>query len=215
MRSLKNKAGFTLIELLVVIAIIAILAAILFPVFAQARAKAQQTYCMNSMKQLGTAVMMYAQDYDDNLLMGIYTQNGQALSWGDTLMSGKYITDVVSLVQKGCPKNYPSLGVSYGWNAYLGNTCDGFTPLNLGQIKKPSEVLMIVDCVNYNFAEAGAPYTHGALYYPGNQVTNMPPGHFSTVNIVYADGHAKAMSKGEFADPGVNYRLTWWNIFED
>lgn len=60
----RNRA-FTLIELLVVIAIIAILAAILFPVFAQARAKARQTACLSNMKQIGTAVMMYVQDYDE------------------------------------------------------------------------------------------------------------------------------------------------------
>ena len=63
MRS-KN-AAFTLIELLVVIAIIAILAAILFPVFAQAREKARQTSCLSNEKQLGTAMMMYTQDYDE------------------------------------------------------------------------------------------------------------------------------------------------------
>ncbi|MGC4048030.1 MAG: DUF1559 domain-containing protein [Armatimonas sp.] len=61
-----RKNAFTLIELLVVIAIIAILAAILFPVFAQARAKARQTACLSNMKQIGTAIMMYVQDYDEN-----------------------------------------------------------------------------------------------------------------------------------------------------
>ena len=63
----RHRTGFTLIELLVVIAIIAILAAILFPVFAQARAKARQTSCLNNSKQIGTALMMYAQDYDEML----------------------------------------------------------------------------------------------------------------------------------------------------
>src|SRR5256885_12149274 len=62
-----RKTGFTLIELLVVIAIIAILAAILFPVFAQAREKARGSACLSNMKQMGTALMMYAQDNDEAL----------------------------------------------------------------------------------------------------------------------------------------------------
>jgi prepilin-type N-terminal cleavage/methylation domain-containing protein/prepilin-type processing-associated H-X9-DG protein len=62
-----KRRAFTLIELLVVIAIIAILAAILFPVFAQAREKARQISCLSNMKQLGTALSMYLQDYDENM----------------------------------------------------------------------------------------------------------------------------------------------------
>ena len=65
-----RKLGFTLIELLVVIAIIAILAAILFPVFAQAREAARKASCQSNLKQLGTAVAMYAQDYDGRLVTG-------------------------------------------------------------------------------------------------------------------------------------------------
>src|ERR1700752_5232231 len=64
-RAMKQRYGFTLIELLVVVAIIAILAAILFPVFAQAREKARQATCVSNLKQIGTATMMYAQDYDE------------------------------------------------------------------------------------------------------------------------------------------------------
>src|SRR5262245_24681814 len=59
------RRGFTLIELLVVIAIIAILAAILFPVFAQAREQARAAQCLSNLKQIGTAVLMYTQDYDE------------------------------------------------------------------------------------------------------------------------------------------------------
>jgi len=62
---ISKRSGFTLIELLVVIAIIAILAAILFPVFAKAREKARQTSCLSNTKQLALACMMYVQDYDE------------------------------------------------------------------------------------------------------------------------------------------------------
>jgi len=67
-----SRKGFTLIELLVVIAIIAILAAILFPVFARAREKARQTSCLNNVKQIATAMLMYQSDYDGCYPMSIY-----------------------------------------------------------------------------------------------------------------------------------------------
>src|ERR1700756_3607746 len=70
MRSYRRRSGFTLIELLVVIAIIAILAAILFPVFAQAREKARQASCASNMKQIGLAMIMYVQDYDETMPVG-------------------------------------------------------------------------------------------------------------------------------------------------
>ena len=74
--------GFTLIELLVVIAIIAILAAILFPVFARAREKARITSCQNNMKQLGTAFAMYCSDYDGRMPMDWYlAENNRVYRW--------------------------------------------------------------------------------------------------------------------------------------
>src|SRR5689334_13663709 len=66
--TMHRRRGFTLIELLVVIAIIAILAAILFPVFAQVRENARAASCLSNQKQIGTAVMLYAQDYDDQIV---------------------------------------------------------------------------------------------------------------------------------------------------
>jgi prepilin-type N-terminal cleavage/methylation domain-containing protein/prepilin-type processing-associated H-X9-DG protein len=77
----RNRRLFTLIELLVVIAIIAILAAILFPVFAQARARARAIACISNLKQLGTASMMYAQDYD-----GTCGANAGCMHWRDTIL---------------------------------------------------------------------------------------------------------------------------------
>jgi prepilin-type N-terminal cleavage/methylation domain-containing protein/prepilin-type processing-associated H-X9-DG protein len=67
---MQHRRGFTLIELLVVIAVIAIIAAILFPVFAQAREKARQSMCVSNMKQIGTGLMMYQQDYDETYPFG-------------------------------------------------------------------------------------------------------------------------------------------------
>jgi len=74
------RRGFTLIELLVVIAIIAILAAILFPVFARAREKARQTSCLSNVKQIVLAALMYCQDYDETIAIG-WEDGGEASYW--------------------------------------------------------------------------------------------------------------------------------------
>lgn len=88
--SKQKSHGFTLIELLVVIAIIAILAAILFPVFAQAREKARAISCLSNIKQQGTAAMMYAQDYDEALVPAgnRYAHQRDVCFNGDTNISG-------------------------------------------------------------------------------------------------------------------------------
>src|SRR5689334_8740884 len=105
-----RRRGFTLIELLVVIAIIAILAAILFPVFAQAREQARKTACLSSQKQNGLALMMYAQDYDEtyamvtdwNQRMPLFGNGAPApLNWTAQLMP--YIKDNYQMVEFGCP----------------------------------------------------------------------------------------------------------------
>jgi prepilin-type N-terminal cleavage/methylation domain-containing protein/prepilin-type processing-associated H-X9-DG protein len=84
----RGSRGFTLIELLVVIAIIAILAAILFPVFARARESARKTSCLSNGKQMGTAVMMYVQDYDETYPQAYYYPNNTNSSGGYSHWSG-------------------------------------------------------------------------------------------------------------------------------
>lgn len=97
-----RRRGFTLIELLVVIAIIAILAGILFPVFARARDSARRSTCLSNTKQLGTAIMMYAQDYDERLVPpSVGTcQQADSFAWGDLIQPYAKNTGLLQ-----CPSN--------------------------------------------------------------------------------------------------------------
>ncbi|MES2463805.1 MAG: DUF1559 domain-containing protein [Armatimonadota bacterium] len=121
-----RSVGFTLIELLVVIAIIAILAAILFPVFAQAREKARQTACLSNQKQIGIAVMMYAGDYDEGVVPWI-SAGAPGETRAQRLWSGKlqpYVKNGGTFPASGvfeCP-SWSEEKVKQSANA---TTCDG------------------------------------------------------------------------------------------
>ncbi len=120
-----TKRGFTLIELLVVIAIIAILAAILFPVFARAREKARQTTCTSNQRQIAATVAMYAQDHEETL-------PSSATIWSDLKV------DPGALI---CPTAGKAMTNGYGYNVRMAGK-------GIGEISDPSAILLTTDCIS-------------------------------------------------------------------
>jgi prepilin-type N-terminal cleavage/methylation domain-containing protein len=147
------RPAFTLIELLVVIAIIAILAAILFPVFAQAREKARQTTCTSNVKNLGLAVMMYTQDYDETYPPLWYQVNDghwpnvvrPYIGQGGTDATGKKWTEGI-MVCPSAPFKHPgwSYAMSQEFSVYEPKL-NGYRGLSMATISSPARVLMIAE----------------------------------------------------------------------
>ncbi|MBC7287953.1 MAG: DUF1559 domain-containing protein [Armatimonadetes bacterium] len=196
-----SRTGFTLIELLVVIAIIAILAAILFPVFARAREKARQASCESNLKQISLAILMYAQDYDERLPdhCGQKTANCWAVSIYPYVKNAQLFAcpSYGASNTMGIWRDYangpshsfnPPIPRSYGWNLMI--DCR-----KIAQIDRPAQVVMVADsdgrgwiapmhsCIG--FTDLGA--TAGcATKYAG-----MQDRHNEGMVLGFLDGHVK------------------------
>jgi prepilin-type N-terminal cleavage/methylation domain-containing protein/prepilin-type processing-associated H-X9-DG protein len=191
--------AFTLIELLVVIAIIAILAAILFPVFAQAREQARKTSCLSNLKQLGLGMNMYASDFDDQAvpwllrdpkgkdlsdeykvnwtwdrLIQPYVKNDQLLRCPDDTGSTRAVLPHYGLVIRSY--TYPgSLGG--GW-------CNWTPPRAMATVTQPADTIMLIERDNCGTASSWQPCS------VNDSEGEMAWRHSLHSNVLYADGHS-------------------------
>ena len=211
-----KKTGFTLIELLVVIAIIAILAAILFPVFARARENARRTSCLSNLKQLGLGTMMYVQDYDGKYFLRSYSSDGAGYITGtiysrwypSATAEGHLFPYVKSLQLFVCPSI--SITGDAAYRSYAYNSYPSTTQYTESNIERASEMLAFVDdqfagAVAYApSTSSGAPWHSNFCRTWGTSTTaNGGQGclpqdrfygrHLEGANIAYMDGHAKWM----------------------
>lgn len=208
---LKSRSGFTLIELLVVIAIIAILAAILFPVFAQAREKARQSGCASNAKQIGTAFMMYAQDFDETEPPAYLVNATQAplpaatatqltgiapnIAWTNLAGTGPIDGYLKNQKVKECPSGSGgSPRLDYLMNQYLGSTATA-------QMASPSDCILVVDLA-WPAPTAGQSYCAASsaspIPVPAAGVTSGAPARHSgqtQATCAFADGHVKSFKR--------------------
>jgi prepilin-type N-terminal cleavage/methylation domain-containing protein/prepilin-type processing-associated H-X9-DG protein len=195
---MRLRKAFTLIELLVVIAIIAILAAILFPVFAQAREAARKTSCLNNMKQIATAVQLYIQDYDETFALNLYLLTPpQVYTFYDAHMPYTKNTGILRCPSDPQPQRwqpfltgcgYPFTGTgAFDHFSYNGNYC-------MFQHGQPNALFGAGARPARSYASLPRPADQ-SVFYDGTLACNfnspIAPRHSEGMNVAYADGHAK------------------------
>lgn len=198
-----HRKGFTLIELLVVIAIIAILAAILFPVFARAREKARQASCQSNLKQIGLAIQMYSQDFDERILPARLGEAPNYMCWTELVYPYINNDQIYICPSHGSPA--PSSGTggyakSYGLNyeihpfstyaGHVSNPLDIWPPISTSEIDQPAELISAVD---YDFDQPGV------HYHTVDDLVDWR--HNGMANILFLDGHVKAMKRNQTLSP--------------
>jgi prepilin-type N-terminal cleavage/methylation domain-containing protein/prepilin-type processing-associated H-X9-DG protein len=212
-------AGFTLIELLVVIAIIAILAAILFPVFAQAREKARQSACLSNCKQIGLSVMMYAEDYDQAYPLYVHAP-GHDDWWYEMIQpyvknKSVFTCPSVRLRKDKAPDDYGwnGYGVNYmhvlmygpGWDWTKNPQDQG--PQRVAGLPRPADTIMISDAQVEKGPDTGWgwPAIYCIVSFPAGPDWQKSVGldktwaladrHNEGGSYIFADGHVKWMRR--------------------
>jgi prepilin-type N-terminal cleavage/methylation domain-containing protein/prepilin-type processing-associated H-X9-DG protein len=225
--------GFTLIELLVVIAIIALLAAILFPVFARARENARKSSCMNNMKQIGVGLMQYVQDFDEQY---VYQHADAQISGGPSAAPlgdplGRTFADFLHPYIKNeqvwkCPSS-ARIGSSPPRISYHMNGCmngmalaDIASVAKTGMFRDPGSSASWRECylrpvpTGYQYT---APFTanncNGASAATAtgwrNDVSGANGPHFDGYNVVFADGHAKWLARTDYSLAPPNAKIVF------
>jgi prepilin-type N-terminal cleavage/methylation domain-containing protein/prepilin-type processing-associated H-X9-DG protein len=209
-----NRKGFTLIELLVVIAIIAILAAILFPVFARARENARRASCQSNLKQIGLGLMQYTQDYDEKLVIvhagpGSFDANTDERGWAELIQP--YVRST-QLLQCPSETNPPAVGNGNGYTDYAMNNFDNnFTPgstsayygMSIARLEFPALSVMVWEagngsagnaysgCTTYDCSAAGDTSGTKASIYTSTATNANAQIHLDGCNFAFVDGHVK------------------------
>ncbi|MCS7263299.1 MAG: prepilin-type N-terminal cleavage/methylation domain-containing protein [Armatimonadetes bacterium] len=228
------RRGFTLTEMLTVIAIMAILMALLFPVFSVAREKARQNSCLTNLKQIGTALTEYAQDYDDvNVLShdcGLSVNIGAPVTYAHLLLpytrsSIVYACGSHPRVPRIPPNfvnvpaldlNVPSLQISYAINANnddaIGSNCSvgqsvrqiGFAGISRTRISKPENRLALMEAPTENNPTI-VPPNGWRLYDPNNNPTRLPCWLQGLPNDCWTNQPPLPPTSGQRHTGGANY----------
>ena len=220
-RQFKNSAkGFTLIELLVVIAIIAILAAILFPVFARARESARRSSCQSNLKQLGLGFMQYTQDYDEKLPR-LPADTGQLAtpSWDIQIYPYLKSTQILACPSDAVSKTVDMTGA--GYPGYSGELKRSYAMaeyvaepggLSLSAIPVVSKTFLTVEKNNPVLYGTGPAQNWNYEYctWYGYDIAKVSTGspewrHLDSTNFLFCDGHVKAQTRpNKNGDPDFN-----------
>lgn len=236
--------AFTLIELLVVIAIIAILAAILFPVFARARENARRASCQSNCKQIGLGAMQYLQDYDEKFPLNMYggytttnqqTQNDPTMPGGiyksrnkSGANIGNYITwmDCIYPYVKStqifvCPSSVDRTTGSYGYSGTVGGASANWATGTVADDTPIAASAIAQTSVTLLFMDWNSPYhagVHPTTYntWRGEAANKARVNpHLEGTNVIFADGHVKWYAGNSAIFEPLNMNNPFWNAYKN